>query len=118
MQKHSRITPEGRAFWYTERLWSLASQLPVKPIRIDDIEDFDENCWFREPPTCREVAKHARQILEADLSFPVLLHADGRLMDGVHRLAKAWLQGETEVKAQRFETDPAPDWVETGPGQA
>ena len=90
MQKHSRMTPDGRAFWYTERLWMLAESLPVQTVSIDSIPEFDENCWFTEPPTCRQTAQHARQILEADLSYPILLHADGGLMDGGHRIAKAW----------------------------
>jgi hypothetical protein len=112
MQKHSRPTPEGRAFWYTERLWELAKDLPVKSVPIDSIPEFEMNCWFREAPTCREVALHARQILDADLSYPIILHADGGLMDGGHRLAKAWLAGETFVQAHQFSSDPAPDFVE------
>jgi hypothetical protein len=104
---------EGRAFWETERLWRLAAGLPVVDVAIDAIPEFDQNCWFRDPPTCREVAKHTRQILDADLGFPVILSADGRLMDGGHRLARAWLEGRATVKAQRFERDPEPDWVET-----
>jgi hypothetical protein len=113
MQKHSHATPEGRAFWYTERLWKLAAGRPVTTVAVDSIAEFDQSCWFIEPPTCRQVAEHARRILQADLSHPVILSADGRLMDGGHRLARAWLEGRTEVTAQRFETDPAPDYVET-----
>jgi hypothetical protein len=111
MQKHSHLTPEGRAFWYTERLWELARDLPVVMIAIADIPEFDHNCWFGEPPTYREVAEHARQIMEADLDFPIILSSDGQLMDGGHRIAKAWLSGETDVKAQRFERDPEPDYI-------
>jgi len=32
-------------------------------------------------------------------------------MDGGHRVAKAWLLGQTELKALRFERDPLPDYV-------
>jgi hypothetical protein len=112
LQKHSRLTPEGRAFWYTEHLWELAAGLPVITVSIDEIPEFDQNCWFAQPPTCREVANHARRIRDADLRYPVILSADGRLMDGGHRLARAWLDGLTTVNAQRFEVDPPPDYVE------
>jgi hypothetical protein len=111
MQKHSHPTPEGRAFWYTERLWQLAEGLPVFTIAIDAIPEFDQNCWFRDPPTCREVAEHARQIMDADLDFPVIFSADGRLMDGGHRIAKAWLLGHTEIKVQRFDRTPEPEYI-------
>lgn len=112
MERHSRLTPEGRAFWRTERLWRLAADLPETEVAIEAIPEFDQNCWFREPPTCREVAEHARRILEADTSFPIILSASGGLMDGGHRVAKAWLEGRQTIKARRFEQDPEPDWIE------
>ncbi|HEY0426306.1 MAG TPA: hypothetical protein VGC76_00740 [Pyrinomonadaceae bacterium] len=54
VQKHSRMTSGGRYVWYTERLWRLSASLPVKPILIENIAEFDINCWFDEkkPPTC------------------------------------------------------------------
>ena len=84
---------------------------PVFTVPIDTIPEFDQNCWFSEPPTGREVAEHARQIMEADLDFPIIFSSDGKLMDGGHRIAKAWLMDLSEVKAQRFEHDPVPDYV-------
>jgi hypothetical protein len=40
LEKHSRLTDDGRAFWWTERLWRLASDLPVQRVQIVDIADF------------------------------------------------------------------------------
>lgn len=54
----------------------------------------------------------ARRIQEADLAHPVILGSDGQLMDGGHRIAKAWLEGRDRVDAVRFTVDPEPDWVE------
>lgn len=110
-ETHSHPTPKGRAVWYTERLWALASGLPVKRVAIDQIKEFDLNCWFGDvPPTCRQVAQHAKRISAADLSFPVILSSDGRLMDGGHRIAKAWIAGNKEVMAVQFQHDPEPDF--------
>lgn len=73
------------------------------------------DCWFGgSPATCRAVAHHARRIEAADLSFPIILSADGGLMDGGHRIAKALLRGDLTVAARQFDTDPSPDWIETG----
>lgn len=36
-------------------------------------------------------------------------------MDGMHRIAKALLQGETHLWAVQFETDPAPDFRDCDP---
>ncbi|WP_202869222.1 hypothetical protein [Kribbella antibiotica] len=97
----------------TERLWQLAEGLPAEPVLIDDIREFDENCWFGDAPvTCRMVAEHAGRIQKADLSYPVILSADGRLMDGGHRISKAWLSGATTINAIRLPVDPEPDYIQ------
>lgn len=113
-QKHSRLTPEGRLYWMTERLWEYAKHLPEKTIPISSIKEFDQNCWFfsLEEATCKSVANHAKQIVDADLSYPIVLSAEGMLMDGGHRIAKAWIYGISEIKAVQFTTDPEPDWIE------
>jgi hypothetical protein len=112
-EKHSRPVPGGRAFFLTERLWKLSEGLPVEAVPIDAIREFDEDCWFGGAAvTCRMVARHAGRIQKADLSHPVILSADGRLMDGGHRISKAWLNGMTTINAVRFKTDPDPDYYE------
>lgn len=110
---HSRPVPGGRAFYLTERLWKLTAGLPIEPVPIDTIKEFDENCWFGdEPVTCRMVAQHAARIQKADLTYPVILSSDGRLMDGGHRISKAWINGLTTINTVRFEVDPEPDYYE------
>ncbi|GAA0572873.1 hypothetical protein HPO96_17735 [Kribbella sandramycini] len=110
-ETHSRPAPGGRAHYYTRRLWELSADLPVESVEIAAIKEFDQDCWFggREV-TCRMVAEHAGRIQNADLSYPIILSADGGLMDGGHRLSKAWLAGQTTINAVRFPTDPTPDW--------
>jgi hypothetical protein len=113
VERHSRAVPGGRAFFLTERLWGLAEGLEVERVPIDAITEFDEDCWFGgSAVTCRMVARHADRIQKADLSYPVILSADGRLMDGGHRIAKAWLNGQTTIAAVRFKVDPEPDYFE------
>ena len=65
--------------------------------------------------TCREVVDHARLMLDCDLAFPVILSSDGRVMDGMHRICKALLQGLSEIEAVRFQQDPEPDYVGVDP---
>ncbi len=100
--------------WDVERLIRLSSELPTRQVALSEIREIDEVYWFDdedERPTCRSVLEHMRLINEVDLSFPIILGADGRVMDGMHRVAKALLQGEREIQAVRFAVDPKPDYV-------
>lgn len=111
--KHSRPVPEGRAFFLTATLWKLADALPVHQVPLNSLPDLDQDCWFDgRPATIRAVADHARRINEADRSYPIILAADGTLMDGGHRLAQASLRGDATIAAVRFEVDPEPDWIQ------
>ncbi len=111
--RHSRPIAGGRAVWQAERLWTLARDLPIRHIPIDAIPEFDQNCWFGPTtlPSCKAVAEHARRINDADLTHPIILAADGGLMDGGHRIAKAWLLGRSTIAAVQFASDPEPDYV-------
>ncbi|MEZ4731958.1 MAG: hypothetical protein R3E79_32980 [Caldilineaceae bacterium] len=104
--KYSRVTAQGRLVWFVERLWSLARNLPQRAISLDQIAEFDQNCWFgpTSPPTCRAVAEHAQRIMAADLQYPIILSAEGYLMDGGHRVAKAYLLGQREINAVHSKT--------------
>lgn len=112
--KYTRPLADGRrGLWWTDRLWALAADLPVERVKLADIGEFDIDCWFqdRHVPSIRKVAEHARRIFDADPSYPVILSAEGGLMDGGHRLAKAFLAGAEEIDAVRFPVTPEPDEV-------
>jgi hypothetical protein len=116
-QYHFRPGPDGLRAWDVARLVVLAEGLPTVRVSLSAIRELDAPYWY-EPggtPTCRSVAEHARLIDEADLSFPIILSADGAVMDGMHRVAKAFLQGHESVPAKRFVADPDPDHVGIAP---
>ena len=74
-------------FHRMHQFWELADGLPVKKVRLSELEGFDEVRWFGGPhnilPTCRAIAEHARDIYEADLSYPSSLRqTDGCWMAG------------------------------------
>ena len=47
-----------------------------------------------------------RLVQEADLSYPIILGSDERVMDGMHRIARALLDGHATIKAVQFEVQP------------
>ena len=116
-QYHFRPGPRGLQAWDVDRLVALAKDLPVIQIRVSAIRELDEPYWFDEGkiPTCRDVAEHARLMNEADLSFPIILSSGGRVMDGMHRAAKAAMQNLNSLPAKQFAQDPEPDFVGVDP---
>jgi hypothetical protein len=81
------------------------------PLRA--LRELDEP--WSEPQTWRELVEHLKLLDEADLSFPIILSADGSIMDGRHRMAKAAREGRSELVAVQFEEDPEADHVGRGP---
>ena len=57
----------------------------------------------------RDFVAHMRLVLEADLSYPIILDEDGAIFDGRHRVAKALFNELEVIKAVRFDEDPEPD---------
>jgi hypothetical protein len=104
--------------WDVDRLIQLSSHLPRKPVPLSEIRELDED-WFGEDerPTWRAMLEHVRLIEEADLSFPIILSASGAVMDGMHRVARAALEGRSEIEAVQFDRDPEPDHVGLGPNE-
>ena len=56
-----------------------------------------------------EVIKHPKKyksdyerILKANLNYPVIIDSDNDIVDGMHRLSKAYLQGKKFIRAYYF----------------
>jgi hypothetical protein len=90
----------------------LTSQANIISAWQRAIREIDEVCWFDgRPATVRAVVDHSRQIENADPQVPIILSSDGHVLDGMHRVAKAILEGPPSVPAQRLLADPEPDWL-------
>ena len=85
-------------------------------IPLDQIRELNEP-WHGddEQPTWNSFVDHMRLVEEADLSFPIILSANGDVMDGMHRVARSVLEGRRDIEAVQFEHDPEPDHVGRGP---
>lgn len=117
-QYHFRPKERGLDAWDVDLLIERSRGFPRIQVALDSIRELDEPFWFgggSAPATCRAVAEHARLIEAADLTFPIILSSDGRVMDGMHRVAKALLLGRDRIEAVQFTNDPAPDFVGVQP---
>lgn len=61
------------------------------------------------------LVEHVKLMDAADLAFPIILAADGTVMDGMHRVAKALRAGYTHIEAVQFSEDPPPDYHDVQP---
>lgn len=117
-QYHLRPSDAGLRAWDVDRLIATSRDFAVREVALSEIREMDEPFWVFSggpAPTCREMVEHTRLIEQADLQFPIILSADGRLMDGMHRVAKALLKGQSHIRAVQFQTDPEPDHVGVDP---
>lgn len=110
-QYHFWPAGEGLDAWDVDRLIELSAGLPVEDLPLESIDDVDTVYWFDElhRPTVRAVIEHVRLIEEVDLAYPIILGPDGRVMDGMHRIARAVLEGQQTIRAVRFAELPEPD---------
>ncbi len=119
-QYHFRDSAKGVLSWDVRRLAKLSEHLPVRQIQVSEIAEIDENHWYPHGgviPTIRNIVEHYALIESSDLSFPIILDQSGRVMDGMHRVCKALLEGIEKLPAVQFETDPEPDYVGCDPDQ-
>jgi hypothetical protein len=119
-QYHFRSSPKGLLAWDVNKLIEKSSSLPIKKVRLSNIRELDECFWYDlggVNPTCRNVVEHARLIQEADLQYPIILSKDGRVMDGMHRVCKALLEGHKNLNYVQFEEEILPDHIGVDPDE-
>jgi hypothetical protein len=108
----------GLDAWDVDRLIQLSRDRPVLEVALDSIDEVDTDFWFKygtETPTVRRVMKHMRLVEEVDVSHPIILGADGRVMDGMHRVVRALLDGRSTIGAVQFDVQPEPDYRNCSP---
>lgn len=119
-QYHFRKVGEHTYIWDVRKLLALADPESVFQHPLSQIKEIDEPYWFgdsSDQATCRAVMAHAAQAEAADLSYAILLCADGRIMDGMHRVMKAVAQGRDAIPARKLSKTPPPDFLDKHPDE-
>jgi hypothetical protein len=111
-QYHFWPGAEGLDAWDVDRLISLSRDLQPEDVAVETLDEIDSVYWFDEVnlPTVRSVVEHVKLINEVDPAHPIILSAEGRVMDGMHRIARALLEGRSTVVAVRFPQPIPPDY--------
>lgn len=104
-----------KLYWRVEDLIAASRSLPVRRAAVFELLPRILNgSWFGadEKVTIGKVLLHMHRIIDADLSFPLILSADGSVMDGSHRLVAASIREIETIDVVQFEQDPPPDYIE------
>ncbi|MEP3275866.1 MAG: hypothetical protein ABJN26_15900 [Stappiaceae bacterium] len=113
-QYHSRPVGSDIHIWDVHKLVRATNGLDILSVPVEEIAEIDENWWYQDPgavPTPRSFAHHMSLVQKTDLTHPVILCAQGRLMDGMHRVVRALAENREHIRAVRFPVTPAPDFM-------
>ena len=111
-QYHFRKVENDTHIWDVDHLVKLTQSFQVRQVPLSDIKELDEAYWYPDThPTTHEIIAQMQLIQEADLAYPIILCAQGRLMDGMHRVGKAKILGKESISAVQFDTNPQPDFI-------
>ncbi|MCU4392153.1 hypothetical protein KTH73_15710 [Acinetobacter courvalinii] len=111
-QYHFRQVGQDTYIWDVHHLVELTITFMIKKVALADIRELNEAYWFPDQfPTTQQIIEHFQLVQDADLSYPIILCAEGRVMDGMHRIAKACLLKQEHILAVQFEHTPEPDFI-------
>lgn len=101
LTKQSQIFDNQRYF-VSDLVISSANLKPFE-LKVKDVFlNYESPCKNSLPSFIEEMKK----VMDADLSFPIILSPTNYILDGKHRIAKAIIEGKKTISAVRFETMP------------
>lgn len=103
----STVMDDGRVYsWSVHKLWKLVEPLPVIKILVYDIYQTVKRHIEEE-----YITEDWKRVAHADLSYPIIVNDLHGVVDGVHRIAKAYQLNKRYISAKRIKTMPEPDIV-------
>ena len=77
-------------FWKSSTLWNAVKN--KTPQRVENRYILQECSW--NIGTLRDFAEEMRNVQEVSLDYPIILDMNGNILDGAHRVVKAYLEGK------------------------
>jgi hypothetical protein len=89
---------------------------PITSIPIEEFRSqLHENIWGEKTPLTpmqviekihlKKYASNAERIHKADLSYPIFVDSTHRILDGYHRVSKAYIEDKKEIHAYVFDAN-------------
>ena len=96
--------------WLVSELWKESNTMQTYERSIEDLWDRYKKifCWtlYGEKVNHEFFLHHMERILNADLSYPIILSEEEYIMDGVHRLLKCKYLKKDTILCVKFKKDP------------
>ena len=99
------------SFYRVTDLWEASNYLPVHMLPVETLTHFlDEQPHWCEgtPRRSGSMPRRANAVLTLTLAYPIILSEEGHLLDGRHRLGKAWVLGLRTIAVVCFQQNPVP----------
>jgi len=96
-------------FWKASTLWNAVKG--KSPQRVPNRYILQECTW--NISSLQHFANEVKNIQEADLNYPIILDMNGNILDGAHRVVKAYLEGkDIDIVYLGDDEWPEPDYDE------
>lgn len=118
MRKQYYFKPSNNGFyaWDVDKLVAESKNFPIIEIEVTNIKELSEPYWYADAiPTCKSIVDHFKILTETSLECPIILAADNSVMDGMHRVCKAYLENKKTINAVKFKKMPEPDYEDVTP---
>jgi disulfide oxidoreductase YuzD len=96
--------------WLVSDLWKMSETMNTEFESVDKLWSRYSKvfCWtlYGEEVDNEFFLHHMERILNADLSYPIILSEEGYIMDGVHRLLKCKFLKKDTISCVKFKKDP------------
>jgi hypothetical protein len=101
---------DGPKVWLVTNLIEQAKDLPVFDLQVAALHVGE--CIWGAVHSPYLLVSHMKRTLAVDITKPIILSAEGFIMDGWHRVARALLDGRAYIPAVRFVKTPEYDFLD------
>lgn len=112
-QYHLRPTDNGFNAWDVDNLIEATKNFNIVKVCILDLLERNKFHWNQGHNilTTQSIFNHMKLVEDCSLDYPIILSAEGIIMDGMHRVDKAYIQNKLEINAVQFDITPSPDYI-------
>ena len=103
-----------KRIWNLDYIWQASESLEEGIIDVDSLWENRYSkawCWQHNDEIINNefFLHHLERVMNADLTYPIILSEENYILDGVHRLMKAKYLGYAGIKFVKFKKDPITD---------